>query len=106
MPTDTMLDALKIDLRLTTDAYDTRLYQYLDFAEAEIRREGAALDLSDPEDAQIVVMYAAWLWRQNDGAGGTYTTSRFGADQMPRMIRYALNNHIFQQKIRQGGVSV
>ena len=106
MPTDTMLAALKIDLGLTTDAYDTRLYQYLDFAEVEIRREGAALNLGDPGDAQLVVMYAAWLWRQRDGAGGTYTTSRFGADQMPRMIRYALNNRIFQQKIRQGGAPV
>lgn len=104
MPTEAMLAGLKIDLGLTTNAYDARLIDYLTFSADEIRRQGATLDLGDMSDAQLVIMYAAWLWRQRDGAGGTYTTSRFGADQMPRMLRYALNNKIFAQKMA-GGVS-
>lgn len=100
-----MIEALKIDLGLTTTAYDARLYQYLEFALAEIAEQGAMLNLGDIKDAQLAVMYAAWLWRQRDGAGGTYTASRFGADQMPRMLRYALNNRILGGKIRAGGAA-
>jgi hypothetical protein len=36
----------------------------------------------------LVVMYAAWLWRKRDNMEG-----------MPRMLRYALNNRIFQEKM-------
>ena len=57
-------------------------------AEDSIRREGAALDFRNPEDAQLVVMYAAWMWRKRDSGEG-----------MPRMIRYALNNRIFSEKM-------
>lgn len=83
-----LLSALKIDLGITTTAYDERLTQYLNAAQTEIQREGATLDLTAVGDAQLVVMYAAWLWRRRDSGEG-----------MPRMIRYALNNRVFQEKI-------
>ena len=55
-----------------------------------IEREGAtALDLSTLEDKQLVVMYAAWLWRRRDTQEG-----------MPRMLRWALNNRIFSEKAK------
>lgn len=78
---------LKTDLGIMqTTAYDTRLGQYLDAAEQEIIKEGVSdFDTSSIDDAQLVVMYAAWLWRKRDTMEG-----------MPRMVRYALNNRVFK----------
>ena len=82
---------LKIDLGITTTAYDYRLMIYLENAQTEIAREGISLNLSRVGDMQLVVMYAAWTWRRRaDGAG------------MPRMLRYALNNRLFSEKINNG----
>lgn len=88
-----MLEMLKIDLGITTTAYDERLGQYLTSAQQMIEREGVtALDLSSSfEDMQLVVMYAAWLWRRRDSMEG-----------MPRMLRWALNNRIFSEKAKEG----
>lgn len=88
---ETLLKMLKTDLGiLTTTLYDERLLQYLEYAQAAIIREGAAtLDTSDLEDAQLVVTYAAWLFRRRDAMEG-----------MPRMLRYALNNRVFSEKAR------
>lgn len=84
---DELLSRLKIDLGISTDAYDSRLTQYLGSAEQMITREGITLAGSE-EDDQIVVMYAAWMWRRRDSGEG-----------MPRMLRYAMNNRLFSQKM-------
>lgn len=84
-PAATLLPYLKIDLGITTTAYDTRLTAYLEYAQREIQREGVTLNSGDD---QLVVMYAAWLWRRRDSGEG-----------MPRMVRYALNNRIFSEKM-------
>lgn len=83
------LDMLKIDLGITTTAYDQRLLDYLENARSEITRAGASLNPADLSDIQLVVMYAAWTWRKRDTGEG-----------MPRMLRYALNNRIFSEKAR------
>ena len=89
-----LLVMLKIDLGLTTTAYDERLEQLLTASTAAIIREGAAtLDASEPQDAQLVVMYAAWQWRRRDTGEG-----------MPRMLRWALNNRVLGEKM-QGGAT-
>lgn len=88
---DTLLGMLKIDLGIMTDAFDSRLTQYLDSALASIQREGATIDIKDTGDAQLVVMYAAWTWRRRDTGEG-----------MPRMLRYALNNRVLSEKM--GGI--
>ncbi len=89
MDSSTLLMMLKVDLGIsTTTAYDERLTQYLATAQAEIAREGASLEDSSVDDMALVVMYAAWLWRKRDNMEG-----------MPRMLRYALNNRIFQEKM-------
>lgn len=80
-----LLGALKIDLRLSTNAFDERLKAYLKSAAEAITREGAELTDSD-EDQMLVVQYAAWTWRRRDTG-----------EAMPRMIRWALNNRIFSQ---------
>lgn len=86
---DTMLEMLKTDLGIrTTSAYDVRLEQLLTAAEAAIRQEGAStLDASKPLDMQLIVDYAAWLWRRRDNMEG-----------MPRMLRWQLNNRILSEK--------
>ena len=61
---------------------------YLGNARVEIAREGVTL-ADDVGDNQLVVMYAAWTWRRRDSGEG-----------MPRMLRYALNNRIFAEKMR------
>lgn len=82
--TDTeKLEALRIDLGLTTTAYNDRLAQYLKAAEAEIEREHVTLSDS-VADGNLVVQYAAWMWRKRDTGEG-----------MPRMIRWQINNRIF-----------
>jgi len=89
-----LLPLLKIDLGVKTDAYDTRFTQYLEAAQQAIEREGVTLTDS-VEDDQLVVMYAAWLWRKRDFPPGNATQG----DKMPRMIRYALNNRVYSQKM-------
>lgn len=87
---ETMLTMIKVDLGITSTTYDARLTQYLTSAQAEIIREGAVLNLEQVDDMQLVVMYAAWMWRRRDGMDG-----------MPRMLRYALNNKIFAEKMKE-----
>ena len=88
MSNSTLLSYLKIDLGITTTAYDTRLTQYIEYAKSEIMREGVTLN---DGDSQLVVMYAAWAWRRRDSGEG-----------MPRMLRYALNNRVFAEKMNNG----
>ena len=89
MQLETMLTMLKTDLGIrTSTAYDERLQQLLTAAQRAIIAEGASdLDASDPLDQQLIVMYAAWLWRRRDDMPG-----------MPRMLRLALNNRVFGRK--------
>lgn len=87
-----LLVMLKVDLGITTTAYDTRLTQYLTSAKEMIEREGATLNTTDLEDAQLVVMYAGWMWRKRDSGEG-----------MPRMLRWTLNNRIIAEKMNAEG---
>lgn len=86
----TLLSMLKTDIGITATAYDERLKQYIQNAYKNIKAEGAqTLDVENVEDAQLVVMYAAWMWRRRDSGDG-----------MPRMVRYALNNRVLGEKAR------
>lgn len=90
---ETLLAMLKIDLGLTVDAYDSRLQQIITAATSAILKAGATtLYVNDPLDAQLVVMYAAWLWRGRDEM-----------PPMPRSLQYALHNRVFGEKMRTGG---
>lgn len=77
------LEALRVDLGLSTTAYDSRLQQYLQAAKTEIERENVTLTDS-VADGNLIVQYAAWMWRKRDTGEG-----------MPRMIRWQINNRIF-----------
>lgn len=84
----TLLEMLKVDLGISTNAYDTRLAQYLVTAENAITTEGVTIDRASIGDCTLVIMYAAWLWRKRDSGEG-----------MPRMVRYELNNRLFSEKV-------
>lgn len=86
MNTDTMLVALKVDLGITTTAYDERLIQILNSATEYIEAEGITLE-NTIEDGNLVVMYASWLWQKRKENIG-----------MPRMLRWAMNNRLFTEK--------
>lgn len=90
MDTATMLTALKVDLGISTDAYDNRLTQYLTSARDAIETEGVTINATSISDGNLVVMYAAWLWRKRDTGEG-----------MPRMLRWQLNNRLFSEKVNE-----
>lgn len=85
----TILAMLKVDLGISTDAYDERLAQYIQSAKTQIEREGITLDTDQVDDCTLIIMYSAWLWRK-----------RADGDGMPRMLRYALNNRLFSEKMK------
>lgn len=85
---ETRLKLLKLDLQISTTAIDELLMQMLNAAHSFIEREGISLDETSAEDTQLVVMYAAYLYRKR----------REENTAMPRMLRWALNNRLFGQK--------
>lgn len=78
-----LMTLLKIDLGIIGNVYDLQLEQLLSAAQSFITREGVTLTDS-VEDAQLIIMYAAYLYRK-----------RATDEGMPRMLRWALNNRIF-----------
>lgn len=88
MEIDDKLRILKLDLQISTSAYDELLLHMISSAEGMISREGIALDGKSAEDTQLVVMYAAYLYRRR----------RDENPAMPRSLRFALNNRLFSQK--------
>lgn len=91
MNIENLLSMLKIDLGITTTAFDDRLKQYLLSAERFVKEEGCNPDPDDIQDQQLIVMYAAWTWRRRDTGEG-----------MPRMLRYMLNNRVFHEALKDG----
>lgn len=85
-----ILGMLKVDLGITTTAYDDRLTQYITSSRSLIEREGVIFNSENLEDCQLNVMYAAWLWRKRDMPG-----------DMPRALRYNLNNRVFSEKMKE-----
>ena len=89
-----ILVPLKIDLQISSDALDSYLLDLIHAAQEYIKTEGIALSGSDPGDVMLVEMYAASLYRERRNTGD--------ASKMPRMLRWALNNRLFSQKISEG----
>lgn len=85
--TATLLPKLKIDLGITTTAFDTRLKDHIDAAKIDIEREGIVLG-SAADDDDLILMFAGWRWR-----------NRATGEEMPRMLRFAMNNKLCAQKM-------
>lgn len=91
MNEEQLLSGLRADLGIGSKAFDERLSEKLRTAQARIREEGIILEDTEA-DRDLVVMYAAYLWR-----------SRSTGEGMPRMLRYAMNNRLFSRKARGEG---
>lgn len=87
-----MLTVLKQDLEILHSEKDDYLLTLIGMAFDEIRREGVTLDEDNYTDNALVASYAAWLYRKR-GASDT---------EMPRFLRYMLNNRLFSQKAGAG----
>lgn len=84
--TATLLPLLKIDLGIAATSFDGRLTSALETAMERIAAEGATLQATTG-DQDLVLMYAAWLWR-----------CRVTQEPMGPMLRKTLNNRVIGQK--------
>ena len=90
MTDETILAMLKVNLQIIAGntLQDGYLQNLIATARQMITREG--ITLTDTiEDGNLVVMYAAYLYRKRAD----------DAPIMPRMLRYALNNRLFSQTV-------
>ena len=86
MEIELLLNALKTDLNIRSDAYDERLTDRLYEAQTDLTAQGIVLE-DTTADRDLVIMYAAWLW-----------SGRVSGDPMPRMLVMARNNKLFGRK--------
>ena len=68
--------------------YDDLFLSLLTSAVSMIEREGITLDMDSQEDNSLIVGYATWLFQQREQPDM----------QMPRWLRYNLNNKVLHQK--------
>lgn len=76
---------------------------------SEIQREGITLhtadvgaetDYTDLEEVNVIVMQAAYYYRQRASSTENYQTAALHPQGEPYMLRYAKNNLLFSQKMR------
>lgn len=90
MTDEQILEMLKANLDKTTSVKDDYLNFLIDASKEKIAEEGITLDLNKSGDVNLVVMYAAYLFRKRAEDNPV----------MPRMLRYALNNRLFSEKMK------
>lgn len=90
MTDEMILELLKFNLEIIPEntLMDDYLEALIESAKQMIAREGITL-ADTAEDGNLVVMYAAYLYRKR--AEDTPV--------MPRMLRWALNNRLFSEKV-------
>lgn len=88
----TVLSLLQADLekRNLNESMSSYLMALISSAKKEIQREGITLAESGFEEAHTVSMYAAYLYRKR----------ALSENAMPRMLRYRLNQMIFEQHMK------
>lgn len=124
MTKNDILEMLKANLEIINSLKDKYLGQLIETAEKEIKREGVTFTTTtiettttttdnegnetttttteisyEVDDANLIVMYASWLYRKRVDDSLSGYTSAISATGMPRMLRYTLNNRIFSQKM-------
>ncbi len=88
MTDENILEILKTDLQISADEYDAYLKNITSLARDSIADEGIKLDTESERDGMLVEMYAAYLYRKRKDEN----------TDMPRMLRYMLNNRLCRQK--------
>ena len=87
MPDADVLKILKLDLQISVNSLDDYLLTIIQAARNFIANEGITLT-DDISDMMLVEMYAAYLYRKR----------REEKAEMPRMLRWALNNRLLSEK--------
>lgn len=91
-----ILVPLKIDLQISVDDLDeSYLLPLISTARDAIAIEGITLNDSI-SDGMLVEMYAAWLYRERRPSNLNNSEAR----KMPRMLRWALNNRLFHERMQ------
>lgn len=90
MTKEDKLKILKQDLQMLTSSNDSFLLSLLDAATTAIQREGITLVENDMDIDMAVIQYAAYLFRKRAS----------NENEMPRFLRWRLNNILFSQKGR------
>ena len=94
MDDQSRLALLKANLSaIGSTIYDELFLSLLASAKSMIEREGIVLDLDSAEDNNLVVGYATWLFQQREKP----------EMEMPRWLRYNLNNKVLHQKAVNSG---
>ena len=92
-----LINLLKMQLLISSSAYDALLTQKIGAAKDMITREGAVLPDAEnnytAEDRELVVGYAAYLYRKGKNDDTVF----------PRWLRYALNNRVLHDRAQSGG---
>lgn len=84
-----ILSMTKCNLELLNNTHDTYISMLISAAKLELSRVGITLALDNIDDCNLVVMYASYLYQKRKGED-TY---------MPRMLRYAINQRVFSEKV-------
>lgn len=90
MTKEDKLKILKQDLQMLTSSNDSFLSSLLDTAATAVQREGITLVENDMDIDMAVIQYAAYLFRKRAS----------NETEMPRFLRWRLNNILFSQKGR------
>jgi len=73
--------------------------QYILSAVEYIEDEGLTIDYTLQSHLRLITMYAMWLYEKRKTTGSKYTS--YFIQNMPRMLRWNLNNLLFRQKARE-----
>lgn len=112
MNNQAILTMLKANLEKVNSVNDEYLSQLANVAKAELAREGVEITVANVEnpqtgeteetygidDVNLIVMYAAYLYRDRVSTAEGYSTAALHPQGMPYMLRYAINNRLFEQK--------
>lgn len=107
MTNQAILAMLKANLEKVNSINDDYLLNLISVAKSEIRREGITItpevveeeEVYTTDDGNLIVMYAAYLYRMRVSVTEGYQSAALRPQGMPYMLRYALNNRLFAQKM-------
>lgn len=93
---------LKNNLEKVNSVNDGYLSQLIEASILEIEREGVVLAYTEEsgysiDDGNLIVMYAAYLYRCRVPSTEGYQTAALNPQGMPYMLRIALNNRLMYQ---------
>lgn len=77
----------------------TDFRQYILASIEAIQDEGVTVDYDSQLHLRTITMYAMWLYEKRKTTGSKYTS--YYIQNMPRMLRWNLNNILFRQKAKE-----